>query len=122
MARTICLIDDTPDLLRNFTEFLEMEGFNVWPCNGGSEALKRMENEEPDLIITDLWMPGMDGMAIIEHTRKDKRLDKIPVIIFSARPVQDYEEMARKLGVGHYIKKPATLEEILQVVNSFFIN
>ena len=116
MNKTICLVDDTPDLLLNFSDFLQMEGFEVWPCNNGWDALKRMETAIPDLIITDLWMPAMDGLYFIEQVRANPRTTQLPVVIFSAKPFSDYQEKAASLGVTCHIKKPAALEEILRVV------
>jgi DNA-binding response OmpR family regulator len=116
MKRTICVIDDTPDLLINLAGFLQMEGFDVFPCRGGREALQYLQNSVPDLIITDLWMPPMDGLALISEIRKDDRLQEVPIIIFSAKPPSEYEAEAKALGVAHYIKKPSGLEEILNVI------
>jgi chemosensory pili system protein ChpA (sensor histidine kinase/response regulator) len=118
--KTICVVDDTPDLLQNFSDFLTMEGFEVWPCIGGVEALERMRTSAPDLIITDLWMPSMDGLAFIGHVRSEQRLRDTPVVIFSSRPVQDYQDKAKELGVVRCMKKPAPLEEILTVIRTVF--
>jgi len=119
MRQKICLVDDTPDLLLNLTEFLEMEGYEVWPCQGGTQALERMAGEIPDLVITDLWMPELDGLMLIGKFKKETRLKDVPVIIFSARPLEDYEDQARDLGVYEFIKKPSPLEYILKVVNDY---
>jgi DNA-binding response OmpR family regulator len=115
--KKICLIEDTPDLLSSLTEFLEMEGFIVWPHRGGVDALKRLRSDVPDIILTDLRMAGMDGLELIRNLKEIEHLKDIPVIIFSAQPLQEYEVEARQLGVDHYIKKPASLDEILDIVN-----
>jgi CheY-like chemotaxis protein len=115
--KKICLVEDTPDLLTNLTEFLEMEGFVVWPHRAGADALKRLRSEAPDLILTDLRMTGMDGLELIRHLKELDHLKHIPIIIFSAQPVQEYEEQAKQMGVDHYIKKPASLDDILEIVN-----
>ena len=114
----ICLVDDTPDILENFSDFLEMEGYEVWSCKNAKEALQRFHSQRPDLIITDLWMPAMDGLVFIEHVRNNPLVKDVPVIIFSAKAVQDYEDKARSLGVSVFVKKPASLEKILDVINS----
>lgn len=114
--KKICLVDDTPDLLRHMAEFLQMEGYEVWPCRGGADAIERLRHGTPDLLITDLWMPGIDGFMLIKHCKDEARLKLIPVIIFSARPVSDYQDDARQLGVRDFIKKPADLEAILNIV------
>jgi CheY-like chemotaxis protein len=116
MEKTICVIDDTPDLLANVSEFLQMEGFAIVPCNSGKEALQYLQQHIPDLIITDLWMPPMDGLVFVEKIKSDVRLSDIPVVIFSAKQLVEYEEKARLLGVVDYIKKPADLDQILNVI------
>lgn len=115
--KTICIIDDTAELLRNLTEFLHMEGFVVWPYLNGVDALDRIRKERPDLIITDLWMPTMDGFVFIQKVRHELMLSDTPIIIFSAKPAQEFEEKAVALGVYHYIKKPSDLETILSTIN-----
>lgn len=115
--KTICIVDDTADLLTNLTGFLRMEGFSVWSFAKAEDALLRLDMDKPDLIITDLWMPEMDGLVFIEHLKSKAHLKAVPVVIFSARPVDDYEVKARLLGVTNFIKKPAQLEEILSVIN-----
>lgn len=116
----ICVVDDTPDILQNLSDFLEMEGFEVWRCKNPKEALQRFASQPPDLIITDLWMSAMDGLVFIEHVRNNSFVKDVPVIIFSAKPVQEYEHKARSLGVNAFVKKPAPLESILDEINSLF--
>ncbi len=120
--KTILVVEDTLDLLHNLTDFLVMEGYYVLPSSTGSDALAQLQQREtPDLIITDLSMPGIDGLILIEEIKKDERFNKIPIVIFTARPKQDYEENARALGVTISIKKPAALEEILSTISPLLV-
>jgi CheY-like chemotaxis protein len=120
--KTILVVEDTPDLLHNLTEFLVQEGYHVLTSSTGSDALAQLQQREtPDLIITDLSMPGIDGLILIEEIKKDVRFNKIPIVIFTARPKQDYEENARTLGVTISIKKPALLEEILSTISPLLV-
>jgi CheY-like chemotaxis protein len=114
--KTICVVDDTPDLLTNISEFLQMEGFDVAAFLGGHEALEYLKAHVPDLIITDLWMPSMDGLVFIERLKSDIRLNGVPVVIFSAKHLSEYELKAKQLGVTDYIKKPADLDHMLEVI------
>lgn len=122
MNLKICIVEDTPELLDNLTQFLEMENFLVWPCRNGFEALTRMENESPDLIITDILMPGMDGLDLINKIRAIEHLKRIPISIFSAKPFQEYEDKVKNLERIAYIKKPASLEDILKVISDLLNN
>ncbi len=115
MSKTICAIDDNPDLLANLTEFLRLEGYVVHAFSGGSGALEYLETNVPDLIITDLWMPAMDGLSFIQILRERKI--EVPVAVFSAKPPSDYQEEATALGVSVFIKKPSDLEEIISKIH-----
>jgi CheY-like chemotaxis protein len=115
--KIICVVDDTPELLNNLSEYLEMEGFAVWACINGAEALERSRIKSPDLVITDLWMPAMDGLVFIEKLRHDLHLTDVPVIIFSAKPEHEYADRAFTLGVTHFIKKPSNPEVIVSRIN-----
>ncbi len=120
MAKKICLIEDTQDLLDNLTTFLTLEGFEVLPCNNGSDALKKLQHYEPDLIITDLWMPVMNGFILIDELKKMPALEHVPIAVFSAAPLQpnEREELNRK--IDGYIIKPITMESLLEAIHSFF--
>jgi len=121
MSRKICIVDDTPDLLDNLSQFLKMEGYEVWSFQSAHHALEKISSELPDLIITDLWMPAMDGLEFISRVKMIAPHSTIPVAIFSAKPFQDYQDQARKAGIHCYIKKPATLEEILKAISELLI-
>lgn len=117
MRVTICLVEDTPDLLDNLTHFLEMEQYEVWPCRNGSEAMAQLEKACPQLIITDLLMPGMNGFELIRKIKSMEQLREIPIAIFSAKPFQEYETEISNFTKVARIKKPASLDDILKVIN-----
>lgn len=119
MAKKICLIEDTYDLLDNLTTFLKLEGFDVMPCRNGAEALKKLNQETPDLIITDLWMPVMNGFVLIDELKKIPALDHVPIAVFSAAPLQPAERQQLNSKISGYITKPITMEGLLEAINSF---
>jgi DNA-binding response OmpR family regulator len=120
MSKKILIVEDTPDLLQSITEFLEMEGYQITGCLSGKSALAVLKEAKPDLIITDLSMPDMDGFQFIENLREDKTLDSIPVAIFSARPAHENQAKAISFGVTKYIKKPCSPEELLTTLEEIF--
>jgi DNA-binding response OmpR family regulator len=117
MDKKIMIVEDTPDLLETLTEFLVMDGFDVTACLSARIALEKLEHEVPDLIITDLSMPDMDGFQMIEKIREKKSLQELPIIIFSARPLQENQARAVSLGVVRYIKKPCPPDELVLSVH-----
>jgi DNA-binding response OmpR family regulator len=116
MTKKILIVEDTADLLDNLEDFLTMEGYAIITAPNARRALDILDNEIPDLVISDLMMHEMDGFALVREMKKHPNLKDIPVAIFSAKPLQEYEDTARSIGVSCCIKKPSTLEHILETI------
>lgn len=116
MAKKILIVEDTADLLANLEDFLTMEGYTVVTAPNARRALHILDTDVPDLVISDLMMHEMDGFALVREMKKSPKLMHVPVTIFSAKPLQEYEDTARALGVECCIKKPSTLEHILETI------
>ena len=118
MSRKILIVDDTPDLLLNIKEFLIMEDYEVRTATNGLQALEALESNEalPDIIITDIVMPRMDGLEFIQEMRKQERFNTIPVIVFSAKPVQESQDRISQLRVDKFVMKPSTLDCLLESI------
>lgn len=116
--KKILLVEDTPDLLENISDILKMEGFLVVPAVDGIEALGKLNNHTPDLIITDLLMPRMDGFKFVETLKATEHLKNIPVLIFSAKATQENEQQGLKLGAVQYLKKPCPTEYLLEIIRT----
>ncbi len=110
----ILLVDDEPHFCRVMAMHLADEGYAVTGVTSGEEALERFKGEKHDLVITDLKMPGMDGVALLEAVR-DVSGD-VPVIILTAYGTVDTAVAAMKLGAFDYIMKPVDVEELKMVV------
>jgi len=113
--KKILLVEDTIEILQNLAEFLQMEGFEITTAGNGKEALLKLSVEVPDLIITDLLMPQMDGFEFIKELRKQKAWSKIPVLVFSAKPLED-EMGIEEIGADRFMLKPSPVEQILETV------
>lgn len=116
MGKHILIVEDTADLLSNLEDFLVMEGYDVVSAPNAHRALAILDEAVPDLVISDLMMHEMDGFALVREMKKKPQLQNVPVAIFSAKPLQEYEETARSIGVSCCIKKPSTLEHILETI------
>jgi CheY-like chemotaxis protein len=115
--KTILVIDDTPDLQRSIIQFLNMEGYNTVGAVNGRDALEKLAHTVPDLVITDLLMPVMDGYSFIEHIKADMHLKDIPVVVFSAKPDDESQDRALALGAVRFIRKPGSIDLILDTVH-----
>lgn len=119
MKYKICIVEDTPDLLDNLTLFLQLEGYDAIACKNGREALHSIRTEVPDLIITDLWMPEMDGFALIQAIKTEEHLSDIPIAVFSAAPLSESEKKMLDGKITGFIKKPITMDDLVRSINQY---
>lgn len=110
----ILVVDDDPVLLRMVETFLKSASgnYNVLTANSGPEALEMARREVPDLILLDLMMPGMDGIAVCERLRSSRSTYLIPVIMLTASASQIHRLDALRTGVDDYVSKPFDPEEL----------
>ncbi len=112
----VLLIDDEAIALSNLTHVFEREGYEVSACKDGESGLAAMQNTEFDLVLTDLRMPGIDGMDVLRHVRETT--PDVPVIVITGHASLDSAVDAMKAGAYHYISKPFRLDEAREVVRS----
>jgi CheY-like chemotaxis protein len=113
VARTILVVEDEYGSLEVLTFLLEREGYQVIPAGDGEEALERLHERKPDLVITDFWMPKLDGAALCQKMQEDERWQGIPVILMSAVHGAD---MPRPAGVVAFARKPLVFSVLIDIV------
>jgi CheY-like chemotaxis protein len=118
----VLVVEDTPDLRTNIVEMLQMENYTVSSAGHGKEALRLLEKKVPDAIITDLLMPEMDGFEFVKAVREQPRWNAIPILVFTAVPPQENMEKILKIGANAYLKKPSTLDELLNGIKNLIKN
>jgi len=101
----ILVIEDNADLCRMVSLQLR-DSYSVCTANGGEDGLKKVYRYHPDVIITDLMMPGMDGMEVLRRVRQDFNVSHTPVIVLTAKHNEDARMRAVKAGANAYITKP----------------
>jgi len=114
---TILIADDDKNLRYNLKSFLLGEGFSVLLAKNGLEAFKLASDNLPDLILSDINMPYMDGMELLCRLKKNVDTVSIPVIFISASVEEQSVKMALDNGAVEYIKKPFNLSDLLNVIN-----
>ena len=113
-AKRILLVDDDKNIRILVTELLSTMGYTILEAKDGREAMKLVDIGPIDLVMTDLKMPGMDG---IELTRAIRRIKpNLPIIVYSAYRFIDTGPVALKAGANEYITKPFLQAKIKQVV------
>lgn len=121
MPRQILLVEDTVDLRVSISELLTMENYGVTESANGEDAMVALKRVHPDLIITDLLMPKMNGFDFIKLVRSDLKWKNVPILVFSAMPPQENEKKVLELGANLYLKKPSTLTALIDAVNKLIL-
>jgi two-component system, cell cycle response regulator len=111
--RYVLVVDDEPQNVTLLAKRLTAAGLHVIGVGSGREALQRARGQQPDLILLDLHMPGMDGLAVLEHLQASPDTASIPVIFVSAEEETAYRVTALGLGGRDFITKPFHPEELL---------
>lgn len=119
-VRTILVVDDEVDLLDLLRYNLEREGFEALTAANGVDGLETARRVKPDLIVLDVMMPEMDGLAVCRKLRKDATLRDTPVIMLTART--EDEDYVRGLDVGAdiYLGKPLSVPVLISQINALF--
>ena len=113
----LLVVEDVPNILQLLEVTLKFKGYDVITARNGEEALERISEQRPALIITDILMPKMDGYAFIHKLRSDPDMTSIPVIFLSATYVTPEDKsFALSLGATRFIEKPIDTEEFLLTI------
>ncbi len=115
MARRILLLDDEPDLLRALSVRFRAAGFTCETASNGREGLASVARGVPDLIVTDLIMPDVDGYELVRRLRADAATASVPIVVMSAMPKHELATQAKDLAVSCIMHKPFEFEELLSI-------
>ena len=107
------IVDDDLDAQEILTRTLETAGYGVLTAENGERCLEVLEAQAVDVILLDVMMPGMDGLAVCEELKKSERTRSIPVILLTAKDDIATRAAGMRLGVSEYLAKPVNLHEVL---------
>jgi len=116
MAQTVLVVDDEPTILETLRGVLSDEGFEVLTALDGQEALSKVEEAVPDLVLLDIWMPKLDGLAALETLKAEH--PHLQVVMMSGAGTIETAVKATKLGAFDYVEKPLSYEKILVTINN----
>ncbi|MCX6893760.1 MAG: response regulator [Verrucomicrobia bacterium] len=112
----ILVIDDEQDFLRVIARFLSRKGFEVAEASDGRTGVSLASECQPDLIVCDLNMPGMDGYEVLETLRRDPALADIPVIFLTGQSEPSKVRQGMNLGADDYLIKPVEFADLLGAI------
>ena len=115
----ILVVDDSLTVRRVTQRLLVREGYRVILAKDGIEALERLAEDLPQVVLSDIEMPRMDGFDLVRNIRSDARLRALPVIMITSRIAQKHRDYAAELGVDHYLGKPYSEEDLLALIGRY---
>jgi chemosensory pili system protein ChpA (sensor histidine kinase/response regulator) len=115
----VMVVDDSITVRRVTQRLLQREGYRVVLAADGLQALERLQEERPSVVLSDIEMPRMDGFDLARNIRGDVRLKDLPIVMITSRIAEKHREYAKELGVDHYLGKPYPEEELMSLVRHY---
>jgi chemosensory pili system protein ChpA (sensor histidine kinase/response regulator) len=117
----VLVVDDSITVRRVTQRLLTREGYRVALAADGLQALERLADELPTVVLSDIEMPRMDGFDLARNIRGDARLAHLPIVMITSRIAEKHREFARTLGVDHYLGKPYSEEDLLALIARYAV-
>jgi DNA-binding response OmpR family regulator len=114
--KKVLIIEDEEQIRSFLRTYLKASDFEVWEAQDGEDALKLLSEKIPDIIVTDIMMPKMDGVQFYLTLKEDVELQNIPVIVLTSRNAREDFEYASLLGMDEYLRKPFDPEEVVKII------
>lgn len=116
MTQLVLIVDDEPMARTLLRLMLVRVGFNVSEAEDGFDALEKVQQNLPDIILLDVMMPGMDGFSVCEELRQRKETATLPIIMLSAKTDLDSINKGMRIGATKYLTKPISPEDLTRHV------
>ena len=116
MAKTVLVVDDEKSILQSLTGILSDEGFDVLTAESGTEALEKIRELMPDLVLLDIWMPGIDGIETLQNIKED--YPNLQVVMMSGHGSIETAVKATKIGAYDFVEKPLSIDKLLLSINN----
>lgn len=110
---TILIVDDEEDIIELIKYNLKSEGYTILTAMTGEEAIKIAKNSQPDLLVLDLMLPGIDGLEVTRHLKKEEMTMDIPIVMVTAKGEESDIVTGLELGANDYISKPFSPKELV---------
>lgn len=111
----VLLVEDEPDQREVYTVILQMRGFEVMPAVNGRDALEKIYERRPTIVVTDVSMPIMDGIELIRRIRGEEKFDDVPIIVMTSFQ-KAYLSWGWAQGANETLKKPFVPDELFELI------
>ena len=120
LAPLVLIVDDSPSIRRQSTKLVEQAGLRVITANNGADALELLLNGdwEPDLILSDVEMPQIDGWGFLEYVKTDDNFGHFPVVMITSLDAEHHRQRAMELGASDYLIKPLKENDLARVIQN----
>lgn len=115
---TVLVVDDTPSQLELMNIYLQDGGYKVITAGDAKDALFKAENDQPDIILTDVVMPGMSGFEFCRQLKRNPVTQKLPIVICSSKNQEIDRIWGMRQGADIYLTKPFSKQELIQALKS----
>ncbi len=116
-APLVMVTDDSVTVRKVTTRLLERHGYDVITAKDGMDAVAKLEDHQPDIMLLDIEMPRMDGFEVASHMRHDSRFQEVPIIMITSRTGEKHRERGFDIGVNSYMGKPFQEGELLSTIS-----
>jgi two-component system alkaline phosphatase synthesis response regulator PhoP len=120
MSKRALVVEDDPDIVELITHYLKGDGWSVDAVDDGRRGLERIRADGYQLLLLDLQLPGMDGLALCAEVRRDRRTRDIPVVMLTARGDEADRIVGLEMGADDYVVKPFSPKELVARVRALF--
>jgi len=110
----VMIVDDSLDVRKFTTRQLPRGRYDVVTAKDGVDALEKLAEMTPDVMLLDVEMPRMDGFELAKHMRRDSKLQSLPIIMITSRTAEKHRNYALEIGVNEYMGKPYQDEDLLE--------
>src|SRR4051812_30604488 len=115
----ILVVDDSKTELHHLSEMLGKRGYSVRTAENGEEAMRRLADDKPDLILMDVVMPGLNGFQLTRSITRDPRFAGVPVIMCTSKNQETDKVWGMRQGARDYIVKPVDADELVAKIHAF---
>jgi two-component system, chemotaxis family, response regulator PixH len=118
LMSTILVVEDTPSEMELMSHYLRESGYSVIGVINAKDALKKAIEQKPDVIVTDVVMPGMSGFELCRSLKKHPETEKVPIIICTSKNQEIDRLWGMRQGADAYVTKPFTREQLVRAIKS----
>ena len=115
----VLVVDDSLSVRSSLSQLMSDGGYQAITARDGIEAVELLEKEHPDIVLTDLEMPRMNGLELTSYIRRSEQWGPLPIVMITSRTMAKHRQQAKELGVDHYITKPFTEDDVLASIGDY---